>query len=105
MAGQKISDTFWNPVEPLLEPFKRKKSGGSPPVDFRCILNGIFYLLKTGCQWGHLPPCSGSKSTVHEHVQRWVQARGVCRNFPLALPKNIQEFMGSNGQGSPWTGC
>lgn len=55
MAYHEISDDFWNPVEPLLEPFQRKKSGGSPPLDFRRILNGIFHLLKTGCQWGYLP--------------------------------------------------
>lgn len=82
MAHHEISDGFWNRVEPLLEPFKRKKSGGSPPLDFRRILNGIFYLLKTGCQWGYLPSCHGSKSAVHEHFQRWVR-RGVRRNFPF----------------------
>ena len=82
MAYQEISDDFWNRVEPLLEPFKRKKSGGSPPVEFRRILNGIFYLLKTGCQWGYLPACYGSKSAVHEHFQRWVHA-GVFADFPF----------------------
>jgi putative transposase len=57
MAYREISATFWKKVEPLLEPFKRKKSGGSPPLDCRLILNGIFYLLKTGCQWSYLPSC------------------------------------------------
>ncbi len=33
MAHHEISDDFWNRVELLLEPFKRKKPGGSPPVD------------------------------------------------------------------------
>ena len=60
MAYQEISDDFWEKVEPLLAPFKRKKSGGSLPLDFRLILNGIFYVLKTGCQWHYLPPCYGS---------------------------------------------
>ncbi|WP_420886147.1 transposase [Candidatus Contendibacter odensensis] len=67
------------PSGPLLEPFKRKKSGGSPPLDFRCILNGIFYLLKTGCQWGYLPSCYGSKSAVHAH------SKGGC--MPGCLPR------------------
>ncbi|MBK8753462.1 MAG: IS5 family transposase [Candidatus Competibacteraceae bacterium] len=93
MAYQEISDAFWNPVEPLLDPFKRKKSGGSPPVEFRCILNGIFSRLKTGCQWGHLPPCYGSKSTVHEHFQRWVQA-GVFAEIFRVYAEEYQEAHG-----------
>jgi transposase len=43
MAYQEISDDVWSKVEPLLVPFRRKKSGGSPPIDFRCLLNGMFY--------------------------------------------------------------
>lgn len=31
MAYHEIFDDFWNPVEPLLEPFKRKKSGAAHP--------------------------------------------------------------------------
>ncbi|MBK9952930.1 MAG: IS5 family transposase [Candidatus Competibacteraceae bacterium] len=87
MAYHEISDDFWNQVEPLLEPFKRKKSGGSPPLDFRCILNGIFYLLKTGCQWGYLPSCYGSKSAVHAHFQRWVHAGVFTEIFRLSVEK------------------
>ncbi len=93
MAYHEISDDFWNPVELLLEPFKRKKSGGSPPLDFRRILNGIFYLLKTGCQWGSLPACYGSKSAVHEHFQRWVHAGVFAEIFRLSV-EDYQELNG-----------
>jgi putative transposase len=71
MNYREISDRFWERVAPLLEPFKRCRRGGSKPLDFRTVLNGIFYLLKTGCQWAFLPSCYGSKSAVHEHFQRW----------------------------------
>ncbi|MDO9105561.1 MAG: transposase, partial [Methylovulum sp.] len=74
MIYQEISDEFWEIVAPLLERFKLRKSGGSKPLDFRTLLNGIFYHLKTGCQWAFLPSCYGSKSTVHEHFQRWTNA-------------------------------
>lgn len=83
MAYPEISDGFWQQVEPLLERFKRKKSGGRPPLDFRVILNGILYLLKTGCQWDCLPPCYGSKSAVHEHFQTWVAAGVFAEIFRL----------------------
>jgi len=83
MIIHEISDDFWCKVEPLLAPFKRTKSGGSPPRDFRSILNGIFYVLKTGCQWHFLPPCYGSKSAVHEHFQRWAHAGVFAEIFRL----------------------
>ncbi len=83
MAFQEISDDFWSQAEPLLAPFKRKHSGGCTPIDFRNILNGILYLLKTGCQWECLPKCYGAKSTVHEHFQTWVQAGVVRKLFGL----------------------
>jgi putative transposase len=77
----------------MLEPFKRKKPGGSPPLEFRCILNGIFHLLKTGCQWGYLPACYGSKSAVHEHFQRWVHAGVFAKMFRLSV-EGYQELNG-----------
>ena len=93
MAYQEISDDFWKKVEPLLAPFKRKKSGGSLPLDFRLLLNGIFYVLKTGCQWHYLPPCYGSKSTVHEHFQHWASAGVFAEIFRLNA-KKYQELHG-----------
>ena len=88
MAYKEISDEFWERVEPFLEKFKRKKSGGSNPLDFRKILNGIFYLLKTGCQWQYIPRCYGSKSTIHEHFQKWV-ADGV---FSEVFRLSVEEY-------------
>ena len=83
MAFQDMSDDFWRIAEPLLEPFQRKTPGGRPPLEFRVILNGILYLLKTGCQWDCLPVCSGAKSTVHEHFQRWAHAGVLGEIFRL----------------------
>lgn len=74
MSCLEISDRLWERVEPLLEPFKRRRPGGSKPLEFRTVMNGILYVLKTGCQWDCLPACYGSKSAVHEHFQRWVAA-------------------------------
>ena len=97
MSFQGISDRFWELVAPLLEPFKRRKSGGSKPLDFRSIMNGIFYLLKTGCQWALLPAEYGSKSTVHEHFQRWVCGGVFTAMFRLGADR-YEEL-----QGFTWT--
>ena len=83
MAYQEISDDFWKKVEPLLAPFKRKKIGWQPAPGRPAHLNGILYVLKTGCQWHYLPPCHGSKSTVHAHFQNWVSAGVFAEIFRL----------------------
>ena len=88
MSYEEISDKFWNQIEPLLAKFKRTKSGGSKPLDFRKILNGIFYQLKTGCQWRYIPTYYGSKSTIHEHFQRWL-AEGV---FSEIFHLSVEEY-------------
>ncbi|MBF0615126.1 MAG: transposase, partial [Magnetococcales bacterium] len=57
---KEISDDLWSRIDPLLEPYKRKRPGGSPPIPFRNIFNGILFQLKTGCQWDMIPRCYGA---------------------------------------------
>lgn len=53
-AGQALSDEQYRLVEPLLPP---AKPGGRPrTTDMRRLLDGLFYVVRTGCQWRHLPP-------------------------------------------------
>lgn len=84
---REVPDDFWQNVAPLLEPFKRKRSGGKPPLPQRTILAGIIYKCRTGCQWDMLPACYGSKSTVHEHFQRWNHSGVLAQIFQLFLEK------------------
>ena len=93
MMYTEISDKFWSQVEPLLEKFKRTKSGGSEPLAFRMILNGIFYLLRTGCQWHYIPKCYGAKSTIHDHFQKWA-ARGVFSEIFRLSAEEYDELKG-----------
>ena len=69
-----VPDALWEKAEPILERFRRKMSGGIPPIEFRRLLAGMLYQLKTGCQWSMIPKCYGAKSTLHEHFQRWTKA-------------------------------
>jgi putative transposase len=50
-----ISDEFWAKLKPLLPLPKPKKKAGRSRKDDRRLLSGIFYLLRTGCQWKSLP--------------------------------------------------
>ena len=53
-AGQALSDDQDRRIEPFIPP---AKPGGRPrTTDMRLMLGGLFYLVRTGCQWRHLPP-------------------------------------------------
>ena len=80
-----VPDELWERIEPLLAPFKRKRSGGSKPLAQRTVLAGILYKCRTGCQWAMLPACYGSKSSVHEHFQRWNKAGIMAEIFRILL--------------------
>ena len=72
-----ISDELWEVLAPLLPQRVNTHSlgGGRPRVPDRTCANGIFYVLRTGCQWKALDAtgiCSGS--TAHLRFQEWVAA-------------------------------
>src|SRR5215212_7058531 len=48
------TDEHWRRLEPLLPPPRRGR--GRPRADDRKTLNGILYVLRTGCRWGGRPP-------------------------------------------------
>jgi len=53
-SGQALSDEQFRLLEPLIPP---PKTGGRPrTTDMRRMLDGLFYVVRTGCQWRHLPP-------------------------------------------------
>ena len=64
-----LTDEEWALVVPLIPPPKR--GGGKRTVNIREVLNGIFYVLWTGCQWKALPKDLPPKSTVHWYFMLW----------------------------------
>lgn len=63
-SPSELSDHEWVILAPLLPP--PKPPGGRPrSVDLRRILNGIFHVLRSGCQWRMLPREYGPWSTVY----------------------------------------
>jgi transposase len=64
-----LTDAEWALVAPLIPPAKR---GGRPrEVNVREVLNAIFYVLATGCQWDALPKDLPPKSTAHFYFMLW----------------------------------
>jgi len=67
-----LTDEQWAIVEPMIPPAKQSPRGGRPrEVDMREVLNTIFYLNRSGCQWDMLPHDLLPKSTVYDYFAQW----------------------------------
>jgi transposase len=64
-----LTDAEWVLVEVLIPPARH--GGRRRSVNVREVLNGIFYILWTGCQWKALPKDLPPKSTVHDYLELW----------------------------------
>ena len=64
-----LTDKEWAHVESLIPPAKR--GGGKRTVDIRAVLNGVMYVLSTGCQWRYLPKDLPPRSTVNAYFGLW----------------------------------
>lgn len=86
-----LTDEEWALVEPLIPPAKR--GGRQRAVDVREVLNGVFYVLMTGCQWRALPKDLPPKSTVHEYLGLW-EWDGTLVRIHHALFVEVREMAG-----------
>ena len=67
-----LTDEHWAIVGPMIPPAKQSTRGGRPrEVDMREVLNTIFYLHRSGCQWEMLPHDLLPKSTVYDYFSQW----------------------------------
>lgn len=67
-----LTDEQWAIVAPLIPPAKSGPRGGHPrQVDLREVLNTLFYLNRSGCQWDMLPHDLLPKSTVYDYFVQW----------------------------------
>jgi putative transposase len=67
-----LTDEQWAMVAPLNPPARQSPRGGRPrAVNMRELLNTIFYLNRSGCQWDMLPHDLLPKSTVYNYFAQW----------------------------------
>ena len=101
-----ISDEFWEAIKGEIpkkerDPAKEYKNApgqGRKPMPARKALEGIFYVLRTGCQWKALPREYGSGSTVHRRFQEWLAA-GF---FEKIWSKGLEQYDELEGIGWEW---
>ncbi|MEJ7641555.1 MAG: transposase [Candidatus Nitrosocosmicus sp.] len=70
----KIPDELWDRIRIILPKEKPSKTIGRPIIPYRKVLDGILYVLRTGCQWKMLPSDYGSGSTCHRRFRQWVES-------------------------------
>ena len=65
-----LSEYDWSGVKPMLP----NKPRGVPRVNDRRVLNGIFWVLRSGAPWRDLPETYGPRTTCYNRFVRWRQA-------------------------------
>jgi len=64
-----LTDAEWAHLKPLIPPAKR--GGNKRRVDVREVMNGIMYILSTGCQWRAVPKDLPPRSTLFDYLDLW----------------------------------
>jgi transposase len=89
-----LSDELWQRLQPLLPPPppRRFRFPGRKPLDYRKILTGILFVLKTGIAWEDLPAelgC-GCGKTCRDYLKRWYRS-GVWHRLHQLLLTELGE--------------
>ena len=90
-----LSELEWGIIKPLLP---APKGFGHPrTVDLREILNAIFYVQRTGCQWEMLPHDLPPHTTVYGYFQKW-QRQGLWQTIHDQLRSKLRNKLGRDEQ-------
>jgi transposase len=81
MKFEELDDARWSRIEPHLPPRAKE---GKPRADDRSIVNGILFVLVTGCRWIDVPRRYGDDSTANRRLRRW-EGEGVWKRVMGAL--------------------
>ena len=72
-----LTGAGWALIKPQIPPAKR--GGNKRTVEIREVVNGMMYILGTGCQWAALPKDLPPRSTVNRYFKRWEHGRTLDR--------------------------
>jgi transposase len=86
-----MTDAEWALIAPLIPPEKRH--GRRREVVMREVVNAIFYVLSTGCQWRFLPKDLPPRSTVHDYFKLW-EWDGTLDRIHFTLFVQVRELAG-----------
>src|SRR6188472_1697539 len=86
-----LTDDEWAHVESLIPPARR--GGNKRHVDVREVMNGIMYVLSTGCQWRAVPKDLPPRSTLFDYFDLW-NWDGTLGRIHAELYAKCREAMG-----------
>jgi len=94
-----VPQPLWGRIRHLLPCLKAHPKGGRPPSDNRAVLNGIWYVLWSGCQWKSIQRhwfgvCS---TTLHQRFQLWQQS-GVFSQIMILMARFYERKRGIGWQ-------
>ncbi len=73
-----INDAQWEDISSFFRSVKGLHSHS--PEKLRIFVEGVWFILRTGVQWRHLPPCYGAWNSIHRKFKRWSD-RGLWKNL------------------------
>ena len=91
-----VTEEEWGQLAALLPPARR--GGGKRTVNIREVLNGLLYVLSSGCQWRAIPTDLPPRSTIFDYLARW-QADGTLGQIHETLYVRCREH--AERQASP----
>ena len=98
-----LTDHEWSLVQDIIPPARR--GGNKRTIDIRSVVNGLMYVLSTGCQWTAIPKDVPPRTTLNDYFRRWDYDGTLVRihralggNFPgldqsVAGPNSAQQMM------------
>ncbi len=69
----RVSDVMWAIIEPIILELDPPNEIGRKRIDARAAFDAIIYVMRTGCQWNHLPSDYPDDSSVHRTMKRWIK--------------------------------
>ena len=96
LYSSSLSDEEWKIIQPLVEKKSPYRNAGTQPQHSRrSMLNAIFYLLKTGCQWRELPHDFPPWKAVYAQYQRWRDS-GLFPKINALLRQKLRSLLGKS---------
>ena len=90
-----ISDELWEEIRAYIperqrapnKQYRNAPGQGRPGLPARQVLEGIFYVLRTGCRWKAVPREYGCGSSIHRYFQEWLGAGFFDQIWKLGVEK------------------
>jgi len=107
-----LTDEIWEAAQQFIPETKREEGktyqrnpgGGRKPLPPRKVLEGIFFVFRTGIQWKAVPKEYGAASSIHDYFSKWAQEGLFVRLWEKGLLSN-DELRGTGWEWNSADGC